>query len=275
MFGPASTLRRVACVAALLAMLQGCETTGQSVQQSIWIETPDCASASCELRNDRGQWTLERTPGSVTVTTSSAPLEVACRAGELRSRASAPSTVPPVRGGAAAVGGLVGAGAAGGATAAATAGAAAIGMATPAALIIVAAAVFGGLAGAGIGTGVEAATRAIAYPERITVPLRCGSGADSAPRIGVTVRGLSDDEARRAQVPPGSALVVSVAEGSRAAAAGLRAGDLVLRVNDVPIDGAARLETLVRALPPDGSLSVQVQRDNTAITLRVPPEAAR
>jgi S1-C subfamily serine protease len=267
--GPASTLRRLSCLAVLLAALQGCGTTGQPAQQSIWIDTPECASASCELRNDRGQWTLERTPGSVTVTTSSAPLELVCRAGELQTSASAPAAVPPVSGGPAVAGGLAG----GAAMGAATAGAAAFG--GPFGLLAVMAVFVGASAGASVGWLAEAGSRPIAYPERITVPLRCGSGADGALRIGVTVRGLSDDEARRAQVPPGSALVVAVAEGSRAAAAGLRAGDLVLRANDVPIDGAARLETLVRALPPDGSLSLQVQRDNGAITLRVPPEAAR
>jgi len=264
MSGPASTLRRVACVAALLAMLQGCETTGQSMQQSIWIETPDCASASCELRNDRGQWTLERTPGSVKVTTSSAPLEVVCRAGELQTSASAPAAVPPVSGGPAVAGGLAG----GAAVGAATAGAAAFG--GPFGLLAVMAVLVGASTGASVGWLAEAGSRPIAYPERITVPLRCGPGAEGAPHIGVTVRGLSDDEARRAQVPPGSALVVAVAEGSRAAAAGLRAGDLVLRANDVPIDGAARFETLVRALPPDASLSLQVQRDGSVTEVRVP-----
>lgn len=273
--GPASTLRRAACVAALLAMLQGCGTTGQPVQQSIWIETPDCASASCELRNDRGQWTLEHTPGRVTVTTSSAPLEVACRAGELTTHASAPSTVPPVRGGAAVAGGLVGAGAAGGATAAATAGAAAVGMATPAALIIVAAVVFGGLAGASIGAGAEAATRDIAYPERITVPLRCDVQAGERPRIGVVVRGPTMEEARLAGLPDSSAVwVVSVAEGSAAAAAGLRAGDLLRRANDVPLDSAARFQALVQALPADGALLLQVLRDGAAIEVRIPAPGA-
>ena len=261
---PASTLRRTAAVAALLAILTGCGTTGRPAQQTIWIETPDCAAASCELRNDRGQWTVERTPGSVTVTTSSAPLEVVCRAGELQTSASAPAAVPPVSGGPAVAGGVAG----GAAMGAATAGAAAFG--GPFGLLAVMAVLVGASTGASVGWLAEAGSRPIAYPERITVPLRCGPGADGAPRIGVTVRGLSDDEAHRAQVPPGSALVVAVAEGSRAAAAGLRAGDLVLRANDVPIDDAARLETLVRALPPDGSLHLQVQRDGSVTEIRIP-----
>jgi membrane-associated protease RseP (regulator of RpoE activity) len=254
---------------AMPALLAGCTTTGQSAQQSIWIETPDCQSASCQLRNDRGQWTLERTPGRVTVATSSAPLEVACRAGELSGHSSAPSTVPPVRGGAAAAGGLAGAGALG----AATAGAAAFG--GPFVLLTVMAVVAGATAGYGIGHSAEAATRAFAYPERITVPLRCDGPAGDRPRIGVVVRGLTDEEAGRAGLPDASAVrVVSVAEGSPAAAAGLRAGDLIRQANGVPLDGAARLQALLQALAPDSALILQVQRDGAAIEVRIPAPGA-
>jgi len=265
----ASTSCRAVGIVLLPILLFGCGTTGQPVQQSVWVETPDCAAASCELRNDRGLWTLARTPGRATVTTSQTPLEVVCRAGELRTSATARSAVPSVGGGGAVAGGLVGAGAMG----AATAGAAAFG--GPFVLLTVMAVMAGAAAGAGAGYLVEAGTRAIAYPERIVVPLRCEVAGEGEPRIGVTVRGLTDEEAHRAQVPVGSALVLTVVEGSRAAAAGLRAGDLVLRVNDVPIDSAARLETLVRALPPDSAVTLQVQRDNAAIELRVPSAPAQ
>lgn len=262
--GPASKLRRAACVSALLATLQGCATTGQPAQQSIWIEILDCPAASCELRNDRGQWTLERTPGRVTVTTSSAPLDVACRAGELSSRASTPSTVPPVSGGAAAAGGLAGAGAMG----AATAGAAAFG--GPFVLLTVMAVIAGATAGYGIGHSAEAATRPFAYPERITVPLRCDAAAGEGPRIGIVVRSATAKEALQAGLPDASAVwVVSVAEGSPAAAAGLRAGDLLRQANGVPLHSAACIQALVRALPPDSALILQVQRDGSAIEVRI------
>jgi hypothetical protein len=256
--GPASTLRRLSCVAALLAALQGCGTTGQPVQQSIWIETPDCASASCELRNDRGQWTLERTPGSVTVTTSPAPLEVVCRAGELRTSASAPSTVPPASGSGLAAGAAIGGGAM---------GAAMVGMGPAGVVLIVAAT----LTGAGVGHAVEAESKTFAYPERIVVPLRCPVADDGRPRLGLTVRGLTEDEARRARVPAGAALVVAIVDGSRASAAGLRAGDLVLGANGAPVDSAARLEALVHALAPESTLTLQVRRDGALAEVRLLP----
>lgn len=257
--GPASTLRRAACVAALLVMLQGCGTTGQPAQQSIWIETPDCASASCELRNDRGQWTLERTPGRVTVTKSSAPLEVVCRAGEKVHRSTnAPSQEAPVSGGGLAAGAAIGGGAM---------GAAMVGMGPAGVVLIVAAT----LTGAGVGYAMETESRAYAYPERLAVPLRCEPAAEDRPRIGVTVRGLTDEEARRLRAPAGSALVVAVAEAGRAAAAGLRTGDVVLRANGAPVDSAARLEALVRALAPESTLTLQVRRDGALVEARLLP----
>jgi hypothetical protein len=258
--GPASSLRGLTCLVALLATLPGCGTTGQPVQQSVWIETPDCASASCELRNDQGRWTLERTPGRVTVTTSPAPLEVICRAGELRTSASAPSTLPPASGGGLAAGAAIGGGAI---------GAAMVGMGPAGVVLIVAAT----LTGAGVGHAVEAESKTFAYPERIAVPLRCEPAAEDRPRIGLTVRGLTDEEARRLRAPAGSALVVAVAEAGRAAAAGLRAGDIVLRANGAPVDSAAQLEALVRALAPESTLTLQVRRDGALAEVRLLPAA--
>jgi S1-C subfamily serine protease len=148
-------------------------------------------------------------------------------------------------------------------------------MATPAALIIVAAAVFGGLAGAGIGAGADAATRAIAYPERITAPLRCEKPAGESPRIGIVVRGPTAEEALRAGLPDASAVwVVAVTEGSPAAAAGLRAGDLLRRANGVPLDSAAHFQALAQALGADSTLSLRLLRDGAEIEVRIPVPGA-
>jgi hypothetical protein len=207
----ASTRCRVARAAVLVLVLQGCGTAGKPAQQLVWVETPRCAAASCERRNDRDQWTLQRTPGRVTVTTSPGPLEVVCRAGPLQSSASAPSTVPPIGAGSTVAGAAVGAGAMG----AATAGAAAVGMAPVAALLVV----VGASAGAGAGRATEVETREIVPPDRIVVPLRCGAAAADGARFGFTVRGLTNEEARHAQLPKADAApVVAVTEGSRAAA---------------------------------------------------------
>jgi len=148
-------------------------------------------------------------------------------------------------------------------------------MATPAAIAIVVAAVFGGLAGAGLGAGAEAATRAIAYPERITVPLRCEKPAGETPRIGIVVRGPTAEEALRAGLPDASAVwVVAVTEGSPAAAAGLRAGDLLRQANGVSLDSAARLQALLHTLPPGSALVLQVQRNGSATEVRIPAPGA-
>lgn len=247
--------------AAAALLLAACGTTGQPTQQSIWVETPDCPAASCQLRNDRGEWTLPRTPGRVTVVTSKSPLEVTCRAGDVRTTSSAPPDVPPSSGG----GALAGAALGGGAMAAATAGAAAVGMAPVAAILVL----WGAVAGAGVGAAAEGATRPWGYPEWIAVPLRCGPERDG-PRFGFTVRGLTDQEARAAGRPDaGAARVTAVAEGSRAAAAGLRPGDVVTAANGIAIDGAARLEALARATPPGQALVLRIERDGESRDVRL------
>lgn len=256
----------VVVVAALL--LPACGTPGRPIEQSIWIETPQCSTASCELRNDAGRWTLERTPGRVTVTSSTAPLEIVCWAGPVRSSATSPSARLPASGGAAVVGGLAGAGAMG-----AYAGAAVLG---PFAALAVLAVVEAAAIGATAGYLVEEQARPLAYPERIVLPLVCDPADHAGPVFGFVVRGFTDDEIQRAGLPgDDGALVVAVPEGGRASAAGLRAGDVVLRANGIAIDSARRLEALVRALPPDRALDLTVQRGATTIEVSVPALQAR
>lgn len=265
---PGAVARGHLAAGVAAALLLGCGTTGRPVQQSIWIETPECAQAACTLRNDRGEWSLPRAPGRVTVTTSASPLEVVCRAGELQSTASAASALPSSSGRGAVAGAAVG----GGAAAAATAGAAAAGMAPVAAVLVL----YGAVVGAGAGAAVEDSTRAIAYPERVVVPLRCATAAATAAPLGFTVRGLSDDESRRAGLPDANAaLVVAVDAAGRAAAAGLQAGDLVLNANRMPVDSAARLEAIVRALAPAEALSLRVQRAGRILELELPAGTPR
>ena len=63
--------------------------------------------------------------------------------------------------------------------------------------------------------------------------------------FGVTVQNLTPDLARALKAPPGSrgAVVNDVQSGSAAELAGLRAGDLIVRLNDQPIRSATELNT--------------------------------
>jgi membrane-associated protease RseP (regulator of RpoE activity) len=260
-----SRLRDVAgsAVTVLLLALAGCSTPGRSVQQTLRVETPGCVAATCTLSNDRGQWTLARSPGAVTVSTSHAPLQVACRAdsGALGQRGAA-SAVPERTG----IGGLLG-GAAGGGMGAV--------IAAPAAFYMPPLAVVSVLAGIGLGAvagqSAESGQLPLRYPERIEVHMNC-SAADPLPAslpgvaLGLGIRGLGVDELppawRAAETPArGAVLVLAVSPGGAAAAAGLQAGDIVVAAGGQAVPDAAALEERVRSLAAGAPLVLRLWRD--------------
>lgn len=157
-------------------MLMGCATPqqpavkepllGASVQQSVTVETPGCSAVSCELRNDKGTWTVPSTPGTVTLTTSRQPLNVSCRAdsGVLAGLAS-PSTRAAPSGTGAVAGGAVG-----GAAVGAAVGATALSIIPVLGVIAV---VTGVAVGAASGQVVESTQQPLLYPNRIVLAMDC------------------------------------------------------------------------------------------------------
>jgi len=77
---PRSATLLAMAVAAAIAAAPACAGAEAGATQSIRIETPGVDDARCEVRNDKGLWIVERTPGTVAVSVSSQPLEVRCEA---------------------------------------------------------------------------------------------------------------------------------------------------------------------------------------------------
>lgn len=258
-------VRTTALLAALSVLVQGCAMTGKEAVQTIRVETPGCEHVSCEFSNDRGSWQLPRTPGSVTVTTSHEPLKVSCRSDDgVEVSFAAPSSVPPVTGGAGVAGGV-----AAGAGVGAALGATAL---TFIPLLGVFAVVTGVAVGAVTGTALESSQREIRYPDLITIPMSChppgaSAQAPGAP-LGLGIRGLPVAQAREVGLGErGGVLVTSVAEGSSAAAAGLRAGDIILAAAGQELRDAGDMEERVIVLTPGAPLTLQVWRDGQVIEL--------
>jgi len=258
-------------VLALSLVVQGCASPGKEVTQTVRVETPGCTQASCELSNDLGSWSLARTPGFVTVTASRQPLTVSCRAehGGLGSSAM-PSSLESTSGAGAVAGGV-----AGGAAMGAVFGAAALSFIPLLGVIVV---VSGVATGAVAGSAAEASQRPLRYPDLISVPMDC------TPRpalvaggvLGLRVRSLTTEECREAGCGEGGAvLLISVAEGGAAAAAGLRSGDLILAAGGRNVGDAAALHELLKSVPPGTPLPLRLWRNGQAIELSViRPEAA-
>jgi hypothetical protein len=223
-----------------LGLVAACAHVARPVPQDLRVETPGCAAARCELRNDQGAWTIDATPGTVRVITSSRPLELSCSAhGQQVTQTQATSDLRPVSNAGMAAGAVVG----GGVAAASFSPL----LATPFAPLAAFGIVVGAIGGAGVAGAGDAASRRFAYPDRVVVPFQCGASmppAAAAPSLGLTVRGLAEGEA--GTVPPGAVLITTVAPGSRAEQAGLHVGDLVVQLDGRRLDGAAELEAALR-----------------------------
>jgi hypothetical protein len=260
----------IAIIASAAVSLVGCAApVGKPITQTVRIETPGCAAASCTLSNDLGSWRVERTPAEVSLTTSREPLKVVCRSdGDLQSAADAPSSLSPSSGVGAVAGGL-----SGGAAVGLAVGSVALAFVPALGAILV-------LSGAGIGaaagSAIEHTQQSVAYPPVISVPLSCEvpgqkvAAPRPAPRFGVGFRGLSVSEAKALGVGErGAVLVTDVAPGSLAEAAGLRSGDVLLAANGRLMLDAGQLEALAAALVTGSALDLKVWRDGTQRDLRL------
>ncbi|NTZ06804.1 PDZ domain-containing protein [Burkholderia metallica] len=95
-------------------------------------------------------------------------------------------------------------------------------------------------------------------------------GAPSANAFGVDVQDVGVGLATAFGLPrPAGALVNGVAPGSPAAAAGLKPGDVIVKVGDKAIGRSAELNDLAAALPPGGKAQLRVIRNRAPVKLTV------
>jgi serine protease Do len=86
--------------------------------------------------------------------------------------------------------------------------------------------------------------------------------------LGLHVSNLNAEQRRGLRLEGG--VVVDASEG-RAAAAGVRAGDLILQMNNVEIKDAAQFNTLASKLDPKKSVAVLVRREDVTQYLVIKP----
>jgi serine protease Do len=89
-------------------------------------------------------------------------------------------------------------------------------------------------------------------------------------RLGVTVQDVNQTLAESFGLKrPGGALVANVTRDSAAAAAGLRAGDVVLEVNGEPVERSGMLSSLIGLSSPGEKVRLKVWRDKAAREIEV------
>lgn len=93
--------------------------------------------------------------------------------------------------------------------------------------------------------------------------------------IGVSVRELAADEVTRAKLErPGGVYVVEVQEGSPAARAGVRSGDVIATFDGERVRGVRHFSRLVLETPPGRAVESEIVRGGARQTLAVTPEPA-
>lgn len=66
-------------------------------------------------------------------------------------------------------------------------------------------------------------------------------------------------------------IVTGVLQSGPAARAGLRAGDVIVKVGDAPVRNVSELLSTVAALPPGKAVAFQLERENKPLTLEIAP----
>lgn len=90
------------------------------------------------------------------------------------------------------------------------------------------------------------------------------------PRLGVQIEDVDDEDVEALGLPAErGAKVVRVIDGTPAAEAGVREGDVVVRWNGEPVASAAELTRLVRETPADREVRLALVRDGEEVELEV------
>ncbi|MBI3050237.1 MAG: PDZ domain-containing protein [Acidobacteria bacterium] len=95
-----------------------------------------------------------------------------------------------------------------------------------------------------------------------------------AAEIGVSVRELTADEVARVKLErPGGVFLVSVRDGSPAARAGLRGGDIIATFDGERVRGVRHFTRLLQETPPGRAVQAEIVRDGARQTIAITPEA--
>ncbi len=125
------------------------------------------------------------------------------------------------------------------------------------------------------GKTLELTVRTAELPEEDALRASVGGdkpGTASADKLGITVTDLSPEQRQENDAPEHGVLVTEVRDGP-AKKAGVRAGDLVLMLDNNKVRDAEAFKSMAAELPPGKAVSILVQRQGNPIFLALKPES--
>ncbi len=89
--------------------------------------------------------------------------------------------------------------------------------------------------------------------------------------LGISVRPLTEDEAKKANIDKGKGLYIAkVQRNQPAAEAGVRTGDIILSANMIPVNDAKELAKIIKNVTARGAVMLQIKRGDDVKFVAVP-----
>lgn len=94
-----------------ISLLSGCASIVNGTNQTVSVTTPPVKNAQCKLKNKKGTWYVNKTPGSVVIHRAYGPLEIECnKSGFAQVKKTVKSHTKGMAFGNVVLGGVIGAG---------------------------------------------------------------------------------------------------------------------------------------------------------------------
>jgi len=120
---------------------------------------------------------------------------------------------------------------------------------------------------------LTATVQSASPPNTAEQPSAPGPAPEHHAMLGIQVADLTPEVARHfgMYTETKGVVVANVFPGSPAAEAGLRPGDILLRLNGQPVNAATDVARMIQALQPGQEVSIVIERDNMRVLLRAQP----